>query len=137
MKSFIYFICLALVIACSSKSETQQEEKKVFQYDWVKKQQSEWPQIVLTNAVAFNNRIAGGAYGASAFLVWKESTQEIFVCTAKHLLGEAMGISPSIPIDSFNVLLDKWDISKRFLLGKGKVRKRESAKVRKCESAKA
>ncbi|MEM6687062.1 MAG: trypsin-like peptidase domain-containing protein [Bacteroidota bacterium] len=44
--------------------------------------------------------------GASAFLV--KSKKDTLLCTAKHLLGEAMGIEPEIKTTEFNSALHYW-----------------------------
>ncbi len=61
-------------------------------------------QILLTNYIDFNNRPL--ASGASSFLV--KVNRDTLLCTVKHLLGEAMGIEPSVPKDSVNDLLYMW-----------------------------
>ena len=60
-------------------------------------------QILLTNEYEVNG---SQSYGASSFLI--KSKEDTLLCTAKHLLGEAMGISPEIKTDSFNSYDFKW-----------------------------
>ena len=66
-------------------------------------------QVVLTNSYAFKN----GRFtkGAASFLV--ETKKGTYLCTAKHLLSEAMGISPKIPVSNFNQQLDYWKVYAR------------------------
>lgn len=72
--------------------------------EWMISDKAKWPQILLTNHIDFKGRAI--VNGASAFLV-QTPTEEI-ICSAKHLMGEAMGVEPPVPIDSFDYLLNEW-----------------------------
>lgn len=66
-------------------------------------------QILLTNFAKFtNNRLLEGASG---FLInYKNS---VFAVTARHLLGEAGGITPEIGINDLDKSLLKWEMMPR------------------------
>ncbi|GAB5419123.1 MAG: hypothetical protein Crog4KO_06310 [Crocinitomicaceae bacterium] len=61
-------------------------------------------QVVLTNEYAFND----GRYskGGASFLL--QGKNEKMLCTAKHLLGEAMGISPRVHTSELEGELNYW-----------------------------
>lgn len=113
MKTLYYFLALSLLISCSSTPEKKQPPLTDVPYDWATHHQDTWPQVVLTNEFEFKERVAGASFGASSFLVMTESRKDTFMCTAKHLLGEAMGIKPAITLDSFDILLTKWEVMPR------------------------
>jgi Trypsin-like peptidase domain len=79
--------------------------------EWVQKEASTWPQILLTNDYEFKGGVDRTGSGASAFLL--QVGKDTFACTAKHLLGDAMGIQPEIPSDSVNQLLIHWQLFPR------------------------
>lgn len=66
-------------------------------------------QMVLTNSYGFKD--GRSAIGAASFLV--KGKKGTYLCTAKHLLSEAMGISPKIPTSNFNNLFDYWKVYAR------------------------
>lgn len=72
---------------------------------WVKKPTYHWPQIVLTNLAKFNGR--SGLKGASAFLL-KTPRGQVLGATARHLLGEAGGVQPELPVEHLDHLMESW-----------------------------
>ncbi len=96
MKYYLIAICLALLACKSPKKETVKEPWKTDGYiDSV--------QILLTNDYQLGE---SGSMGASSFLILAK--QDTLLCTAKHLLGEDMGISPTISTDEFDSKLSYW-----------------------------
>src|SRR5262245_23162702 len=78
---------------------------------WAGKPTAEWPQILLTNAAAFTaNR---SLHGASAFLIRDE--RGVFAVTARHLLGSAGGVTPTIPVQGLKDALRSWKLHPRTL----------------------
>lgn len=84
-----------------NKIETQIEESK--RESWKIDNYIDSVQILLTNEYQLNESFG---YGASSFLV--KAKGDTLLCTAKHLLGEAMGISPEIKTENFNSALVYW-----------------------------
>lgn len=70
----------------------------------------EWPQIVLTNKAKFKGH--SGLEGASAFLV-KTYDGRTLAATAKHLIGEAGGVEPPIPVAKLNGVIRSWRMHPR------------------------
>lgn len=62
-------------------------------------------QVVLTNEYAFKD--GRFAKGGASFVV--ESKSGSVLCTAKHLLGEAMGISPKVTTSEFEQEMEYWE----------------------------
>jgi hypothetical protein len=60
-------------------------------------------QILLTNEYQLNDSYG---FGASSFLV--KAGEDTLLCTAKHLLGSAMGISPEVKTNNFESSLKYW-----------------------------
>ncbi|HEV8291449.1 MAG TPA: serine protease [Tepidisphaeraceae bacterium] len=77
---------------------------------WVSQKWETWPQIVLTNDATFNGHTA--MQGASSFLIQARDGR-IFAVTAKHLLGDAAGVSPEIQVSQFNNVLKSWKLAPR------------------------
>jgi hypothetical protein len=67
-------------------------------------------QILLTNYATFRDHNKP-MLGASAFLL--NYRNKIFAVTAKHLLGDAMGIDPEIKTTELNKYLIKWQMFPR------------------------
>jgi hypothetical protein len=67
-------------------------------------------QVLLTNDALFKEH-KEKMYGASAFLI--NYRGKIFAVTAKHVLGEAMGVEPEIKIPDFNKYLITWKMFPR------------------------
>lgn len=65
-------------------------------------------QILLTNEYKFGNSVFNGA---SSFLI--ETAKDTLLCTAKHLLGDAMGVIPEIKTSQFNKKLQYWKVYPR------------------------
>lgn len=74
--------------------------------DWKKEEYLTSKQIVFTNEYRFKD--GRYALGASSFLV--KAKNQTVLCTAKHLLSEAMGISPKVATSDFNAQLDYWKV---------------------------
>lgn len=104
MKITTLIISFIFLIGCSSNNQMKQPNNK-----WIILEENKWPQIVLTNSMQFKEREQ--AFGASAFLVC--GSKDTFACTAKHLLGDAMGIVPEVSVDSFDLLLNDWKMYPR------------------------
>ncbi|WP_445710929.1 hypothetical protein [Flavobacterium sp.] len=96
-KSISIFLLLLLNISCTSKETVAQRET------WKTKNYINTVQILLTNSYEFKQ--ASGS-GASSFLI--KAKGDTLLCTAKHLLGEAMGIDPEIKTNAFNTSLKYW-----------------------------
>lgn len=79
---------------------------------WISKPKEDWPQIVLTNDVAFSGRRRWS--GASAFLVVDEKAGVIAV-TALHLLEENGKIEPAMTPREFDSALLRWRLHPRTL----------------------
>jgi hypothetical protein len=77
---------------------------------WASKPQSEWPQLVLTNSATFNGH--SSLEGASSFLVSSPSG-ETFAATARHLIGPAGGVEPTIHPTRLNGVLQSWKMHPR------------------------
>lgn len=60
-------------------------------------------QILLTNEYAFEDAYG---YGASSFFIIGKG--DTLLCTAKHLLGEAMGISPKVKTKDYSSKFKFW-----------------------------
>ena len=65
-------------------------------------------QILLTNQYSFRDLEKDGA---SSFLI--ASTKDTFLCTAKHLLSDAMGFIPEILTTEFDTDLNYWKVFPR------------------------
>ncbi|MEO1266872.1 MAG: serine protease [Myxococcota bacterium] len=77
---------------------------------WSAKQPETWPQIVLTNDVTIKPDHL--MIGASAFLML-DTHGEVFLGTAKHLLGSGGGIEPAVPQQELNNRLVRWHVHPR------------------------
>lgn len=88
-----------LIISCVSRSE----KHKVKNESWKLDNYIDSVQILLTNEYQFNTEYG---YGASSFLI--KAKNDTLLCTAKHLLGEAMGISPEVKTEKFNSIFVYW-----------------------------
>lgn len=82
-------------------------QKSLRQYstkeDWKTEDYINSTQILLSNDYQLNT---SSSRGASAFLI--EAKGDTVLCTAKHLLGEDMGIEPEISTKDFNAALKYW-----------------------------
>lgn len=91
------FLLVILTISCTSQETATQPET------WKTKNYINKVQILLTNSYEFEQ--ASGS-GASSFLI--KAKGDTLLCTAKHLLGEDMGIEPEIKTTDFNTFLKYW-----------------------------
>jgi S1-C subfamily serine protease len=73
-------------------------------------------QVLLTNQASFKGH-KDEMSGASAFLI--NYRDKIFAVTAKHVLGEAMGVEPEIKLPDFNKYLIVWKMFPRMPLNAG------------------
>lgn len=101
MKQCISLLFLAL-LSCNSQQQNNQYSKNL---DWHTKDFLLNSQILLTNDYQLDN---SASFGASAFLL-KAKNEQTVLCTAKHLLGNDMGISPEIKTTQFNSALKFWN----------------------------
>ncbi len=74
---------------------------------WAKSPAAKWPQLVLTNEVRFHDS-DDGMSGASAFLFSVEG--RTYAGTVAHLLGEAGGMEPPVPLDQVDARLESWNL---------------------------
>jgi S1-C subfamily serine protease len=72
---------------------------------WASTASTQWPQLVLTNETEF--RAHSSLSGASAFLV-VNSHGRVVATTAKHLLGDAGGVRPTLGVDELAGALVRW-----------------------------
>lgn len=77
---------------------------------WAQTPPSAWPQLVLTNEAQFRGR--SSLQGASAFLL-RNSKGTVVAATALHLLGEAGGVTPPLPLSELNSALLQWRLFPR------------------------
>ncbi|MFT6747894.1 MAG: hypothetical protein ACJAZ2_002251 [Glaciecola sp.] len=107
MKNAILAIILTLFLTnCDSqtqetKTKNQIEINKI--ENWKTTNYIDSVQILLTNEYQLNE---SRAHGASSFLILAKG--DTVLCTAKHLLGDAMGISPEIKTEKFDSALVYW-----------------------------
>lgn len=101
MKQCISLLFLAL-LSCNSQPENHKYSKNL---DWHTKDFLQNRQILLTNDYQLDN---SASFGASSFLL-KTNKGSTVLCTAKHLLGDAMGISPEVNTAQFNSALKFWN----------------------------
>lgn len=98
LKVFFIIVCSLFLISCNAQNE------RFFIEELVKTK-----QILLTNDAQFTkNRLM---QGASAFLIqYKDS---VYAVSAKHLLGDAMGIKPEVKLKNIVSELLYWNIYPR------------------------
>jgi hypothetical protein len=90
-------ILTLLLLSCNSKNKTDKTT------NWKTDNYIDSVQILLTNQYNLNE---SSSFGASSFLV--KAKNDTLLCTAKHLLGDAMGIIPEVKTDKFNSVLVSW-----------------------------
>lgn len=83
-----------IVISCSS-NPVKQEEKII---------PTGQKQFLLTNEISFGNRPL--VLGASSFLL--QLNDAVYLCTAKHLTGEAVGFEPTINLKTYGDSIGYW-----------------------------
>lgn len=96
-----FVVSCILLIACSEQKEKQARFHK---QPWKVANYLDSTQILLTNEYSFKNDSYG--IGASSFLLLSE--KDTLLCTARHLLGSAMGIYPTVKTDEFNDRVNFW-----------------------------
>lgn len=104
--SILALLVSLLLVSCSSprqenKNEQQSQENK--NESWKFENYIDSVQILLTNEYRLDKSVS---YGASSFLI--KAKGDTLLCTVKHLLGEAMGISPEIKTNKFNSKFGYW-----------------------------
>jgi len=97
-----YLSILILIIFFGCNTQTK-EKLNISINNWKKENYIDSTQILLTNEYNVRDSYS---FGASSFLI--KAKNETLLCTAKHLLGDAMGIIPEVKTDSFNELLKYW-----------------------------
>jgi predicted chitinase len=106
-KSILTILVVLLSISCNSLEQKNNKgiiKQGVKSEPWKLENYIDSVQILLTNEYKLNNSFG---YGASSFLI--KSDLDTYLCTAKHLLGEAMGINPEIKTSRFNSSLEYWN----------------------------
>lgn len=78
--------------------------------EWAKLPPAQWPQLVLTNDASFADHTP--LHGASSFLMRMPDGQ-ILLGTAKHLIGRAGGVNPSVALPDLDRVLTKWEVFPR------------------------
>jgi len=127
------------LFACAEHEETAVFTREVWKVD----NYLDSTQILLTNEYAFQGSSFGS--GANSFLI--DAGEDTLLCTAKHLLGQAMGIFPEIKTSDFNSKLNYWkafprtdQISSDTIEGKTVANKAQSSAdilLQKCSSVKS
>ena len=97
-KSSIFFLLVFGLYA-----NGQQADLSTVKAEWMSDDYIDEVQILLSNYYELG---PSTGYGASSFLV--ESDTATYLCTAKHLLGPAMGIEPEVSTKDFNQKLELW-----------------------------
>ena len=97
MKAYYFLVVFIIFASCLDDTKYNQAE------NWMVDGFIDSTQILLTNQYSFRDSEKNGA---SSFLI--VSTKDTFLCTAKHLLGDAMGVYPEIPTMEFDTALDYW-----------------------------
>lgn len=97
-------LLLAVFISLSSCSEKEQAASIDSNPAEIVDINLDSSNVILTNEFSFND----GRYsmGGTSFIL--KTKKGAVLCTAKHLLGEAMGISPKVKTVDFNQALDYW-----------------------------
>ena len=96
-------------IGCDG-TPSQDPQFSIEKEEWVTKPKNEWPQIVLTNEASFVGHTP--LEGASSFLI-KTNGNQVFAATAAHLIGEAGGVEPPIPISQLSQKIRSWKMFPR------------------------
>lgn len=105
-KSIIVLLFILLTVSCSSKKHENKNSlgnQEIESEPWKLENYIDSVQILLTNDYKLDNSYGSGA---SSFLI--KTNGDTLLCTAKHLLGEAMGINPEIKTNQFNSSLEYW-----------------------------
>lgn len=77
---------------------------------WVKEPHDSWPQLVLTHDAQFRGHT--GLEGATAFLARLPKGDTVAV-TARHLMGEAGGVTPELAPADIDSSVTKWSLYPR------------------------
>lgn len=77
---------------------------------WAGKPFAQGPQIVLTNEAVFQGHTS--LQGASCFLI-QSKRGKVFLATARHLLGPAGGVEPTVRVDRLDNVLRSWRVFPR------------------------
>lgn len=106
-KPILILLVVLLMVSCNSQGQNNNkdpENKEVKSEPWKLENYIDSVQILLTNEYKLDDSFG---FGASSFII--KSGVDTYLCTAKHLLGEAMGISPEIKTSRFNSSLEYWN----------------------------
>jgi len=110
-----HIMSLLLIAACCFGCGTDSPDAKPWVDDrtvepWVTEPKAAWPQIVLTNCAEFNGH--SSLEGASSFLV-KTDDDRVLAATARHLIGDAGGVEPEIPVNRLTATIRSWKMFPR------------------------
>ena len=99
MNKYVILLCIPFLSACLFNPQEKKElvDKNVFDF--------KHPQ----QALLTNNFLLTGeeeVLGAGSFLI--AGKKDTFLCTARHLMGLATGLSREYSVDSFNLTLQYW-----------------------------
>ena len=97
-----YLSVFLFILTFSCSSQNKETSTHTLQH-WKTNNYTDSVQILLTNEYKIRDSYS---FGASSFLI--KTKKDTLLCTAKHLLGDAMGIIPEVKTDSFNSLLNYW-----------------------------
>ncbi|MDB2656621.1 trypsin-like peptidase domain-containing protein [Crocinitomicaceae bacterium] len=100
--SSIAILAAIILIGCSGPEPAKLGPKQA----WKKGDYLKDKQIVFTNQYQFKD--GRYAIGAGSFLVQGKSGPVL--CTAKHLLSDAMGITPKVATSDFDTKIDFWKV---------------------------
>ena len=103
-------VVLAAIIAATASGLLMSTSEQPARDNWAHTNPVTWPQIVLTNRATFRNR--SDLDGASSFLIQLDDGR-ILAATAKHLIGEAGGVEPTLSLNDFNKELISWVVYPR------------------------
>ena len=119
MKKIVTTIVLAFLISngcnwpsAATENPSPQAIEMSTPEAWASKPKREWPQLVLTNDAKFNGH--SDLNGASSFLLRTENGA-VFAATARHLIGDAGGVEPEIPVNELNEKIKTWKMYPRTL----------------------
>jgi hypothetical protein len=102
------FLCLIIFFTANLSFSQKNMPEKLF--DTVSNKLALKKQVLLTNNASFKKH-KDEMSGASGFLINYQG--QVYAVTAKHVLGEAMGIEPEIKLSEFNNYLISWKMFPR------------------------
>ncbi|MCW3083299.1 MAG: Trypsin [Bacteroidetes bacterium] len=105
MKHLIIFLFPLLIISCNTDQKTKDDRRKTS----LKPEGFIKNQVLLTNYATFKG--GQSLNGASAFLIEYKNT--VYAVTAKHLIGEAGGVTPEVNQTALSTELLSWKMFPR------------------------